>query len=91
MNAQLIHDHSARVIDDQGVTYTAHIFGEERPDGTWIGWLEFRPVDDRGYALRTGRETSQPNREAVEYWALGLEPIYLDGALTRSVRVAEMR
>jgi hypothetical protein len=30
------------------------------------------------------KETSQPNRDAIEYWALGLEPIYLEGALARA-------
>jgi len=34
--------------------------------------------------LRTEQETSQPNRAAIEYWADGLEPIYLDGALARA-------
>ena len=32
----------------------------------------------------TGRETSQPNRLAVQYWATGLEPIYFEGALARA-------
>lgn len=35
--------------------------------------------------LRTGQETSQPNRSALEYWATGLETIYLDGAFKRAV------
>ena len=34
--------------------------------------------------LRTDQETSQPNRSALEYWADGLEPIYLEGALARA-------
>jgi hypothetical protein len=34
--------------------------------------------------LVTQQETSQPNRAALEYWADGLEPIYLEGALARA-------
>jgi hypothetical protein len=37
-----------------------------------------------GRELRTGQETSQPNRDAVAYWAGGLEPIYFEGAFTRA-------
>ena len=87
--AQLLHEHSARVTKD-GVTYIARIYGEARNDGTWIGWLEFVPEsapDTRSpKRLRTGQETSQPDRRAVAYWASGLEPIYLEGALERAKR-----
>jgi hypothetical protein len=34
--------------------------------------------------LRTDRETSQPNREALEYWSTGLEPVYIEGAFQRA-------
>ena len=60
------------------------IFGEERIDRTWEAWLEFHPPDISQPVLRTEQETSQPNRAAIEYWADGLEPIYLDGALARA-------
>lgn len=36
--------------------------------------------------LRTARETTQPNRDAIAYWAAGIEPIYLEGALKRTLR-----
>jgi hypothetical protein len=36
--------------------------------------------------LSTGQETSQPDLKALEYWAGGLEPIYLAGALERAQR-----
>jgi len=48
------------------------------------GWLEFHPTDKRKSVLRTEQETSQPNRIAIEYWASGLEPIYLEGAFARA-------
>ena len=83
---ELIHEHSATVTADQGVRYRARVFGERRRDGTWTGWIEFVPTESRrgGVTLRTGQETSQPDRKAVEYWAGGLEPVYLEGALTRA-------
>jgi hypothetical protein len=48
------------------------------------GWLEFHPTDKSKPVLRTAQETSQPNYVAIEYWAFGLEPIYLEGALARA-------
>jgi hypothetical protein len=49
----------------------------------WIGWLEFSSERD-GSVRRTGEETSQPTKEAVAYWARGLEPVYLEGAFNRA-------
>jgi hypothetical protein len=66
------------------VTYTARICGLERADGTWEGWIEFHPTDATQPILSTDQETSQPNRAAPEYWADGLEPIYLEGAIARA-------
>jgi len=80
--SELIYEHPAK-ITDHGKTYTARVFGDERPDGTWEGWLEFYS-SDRVPALRTAQETSQPNRTTIQYWALGLEPLYLEGALARA-------
>lgn len=37
---------------------------------------------------RTRRETTQPSRDALRYWATGLEPTYLQGALERALRAA---
>jgi len=44
----------------------------------------FAPADGSP-PLATPRETTQSNRAALEYWARGLEPIYLEGALVRAV------
>jgi hypothetical protein len=82
--AELIHEHPTRVKGQDGTTYLVRIYAQERSDGTWEGWLEFHPTDERQPMLRTEQETSQPNRAAIEYWALGLEPIYLDGAFARA-------
>ena len=80
---ELIHRHSAHVRSADGDLYEALIYGTRRADGTWIGWLEFLPLAG-GRVLRTGQETSQPNHNALEYWAGGLEPLYLEGALERA-------
>jgi hypothetical protein len=82
--AEFIREHSKTVTDEDGTTYVARIYAEERSDHTWGGWLEFHPTDRRRSALRTMQETSQPNRVTIEYWASGLEPIYLEGAFARA-------
>ena len=82
--AEFIHEHTTRVKGEGGMTYIVRIYAQERIDGTWEGWLEFHPTDEGKPVLRTEQETSQPNRMAVEYWASGLEPIYLEGAFARS-------
>ena len=74
----------ATLVQDDGITYIARSYGQERIDGTWTGWLEFHPDDPNLPVLQTGQETSQPNRMTVEYWATGLEPIYLEGAFNRA-------
>jgi hypothetical protein len=71
-------------VSSGNIAYAARICGDERIDGTWEGWIEFRPTDPNHPILSTDRETSQPNRTALEYWADGLEPIYLEGALARA-------
>lgn len=87
--AELIHTHSARVRGPGGVAYEARVYAEPERGGTWKGWLEFHPLPAQagGAArgvLRTDRETTQPSRDAVDYWAGGLEPVYLEGALARA-------
>lgn len=67
-----------------GPVYTAQACGREREDGTWEGWLEFAP-DDGSVVLRSHRETTQPNLADLEYWATGITPVYLEGALERTL------
>lgn len=85
--AELIHRHSTHVRTPEGRIYTANVFGERQTDGVWTGWLEFQDID--GYVvLRTTRETTQPDRDALDYWASGLEPTYVESAFTRARLVA---
>ena len=62
--------------------------GAEADDGLWQGWIEFVPLDADGVPVRSPRETTQPNRRDTEYWATGLTPVYLEGALATSVEPA---
>jgi hypothetical protein len=82
--AELLQEYTVAVTDPDGTTYTVRSYGEERLDGTWIGWLEFEPDDPNLPSLSTDQETSQPNKVAVEYWATGLEAVYFEGAFERA-------
>lgn len=82
--AVLLQEYSTEIVAANGTTYTVLSYGEEREDGTWTGWLEFKPADPTLPTLVTDQETSQPNRTAIEYWATGLEPVYFEGAFHRA-------
>jgi hypothetical protein len=51
----------------------------------WEGWIEFVSPDGSTPPLRTARETVQPNRDDLMYWAQGLSQVFLEGALVRAV------
>ena len=70
--------------DPSGRQYFAQAVGHERKDGLWEGWLEFIAVNEDAPAEGSGRETTQPNRADLEYWAQGLSRVYLQGALERA-------
>ena len=79
--AVLIQEFKTKVMTEDGRVYTARAYAGRR-GGDWVGWLVFASED--GNEITTDRETTQPDRRAIEYWASGLEPVYLDGALTRA-------
>jgi hypothetical protein len=72
------------VTDDAGRTWVPSVVGREGEDGLWEGWIEFTSKQNGG-TLRTPRETQQPERQHVEYWAGGLTQTYLEGALERAL------
>jgi hypothetical protein len=75
------------VEDKEGRSHIALVLGEEREDRRWIGRIRFTPTDGSP-PVETDRETTQPNREDLAYWASGLTYFYLEGALARAVRRA---
>ena len=72
-------------IEADGERFVPHVLASERADGMWEAWIEFRPMDG-GSPRVTDRESTQPNRAAVEYWASGLEPVYFEGAFERATK-----
>jgi len=72
-----------------GKAYFAQAVGVEVEGGLWQGWLEFQAVIGEPDALASGRETTQPNRTNLEFWAQGLTKVYLEGALARAIWLAE--
>ena len=87
---EVLLDFSMPVQGPNGLAYTARAVGEEMPDGLWHGWIEFSTAD-HSELVATGRETTQPNRTDLVYWATGLTQIYLEGALTRAFDVNRSR
>jgi hypothetical protein len=71
-------------VTSDGTRYAARACGAEVDGGMWHGWIEFIPLDT-GEVVRSGRETTQPNRQDTVYWATGLTPVYLEGALARAL------
>jgi hypothetical protein len=76
------------VEDEEGRSHVAMVVGEQRQDGRWIGRIRFT-LTDGSDSVETDRETTQPNRDALAYWATGLTYFYLEGALARARRRAE--
>jgi hypothetical protein len=93
--AELLVSYENPVTDASG-TYRARAVGRKADDGMWEGWLEFDPVGSTRKVIVTSIESRQPEKVHLEYWATGLQPTYLEGALARArnptvvrVRVAE--
>jgi hypothetical protein len=82
--AEVLIEYQSLLSTPDGVVYRARACGAPADDGLWEAWIEFVPVT-RGRVLRSSRETTQPNRTDAEYWATGLTPVYLEGALERAL------
>jgi hypothetical protein len=76
-------DRFLAVVSPAGEAYSARACGRQREDHLWEGWIEFEGPG--GEVLPSGRETTQPNLTDLEYWAQGLTPVYLEGALRRAL------
>jgi len=82
--AEVLAQYDEVLTGDDGVKYRARVCGGTMADGKWQGWIEFVPFDGTE-AVRSRRETTQPNRADTVYWASGLTPVYLQGALARAL------
>jgi hypothetical protein len=80
----------ADAVRDSHGTYIARAVGRLADGGMWEGWIEFVPVDG-GDVIITGVESRQPAREHLAYWATGLTPVYLEGALHRALTPITVR
>jgi hypothetical protein len=83
LGAELLLEYSERLLDVDRTEYVVRAWGGPRSDGVWVGWLEFAAVGQRR-VRRTGQETTQRSREDLQYWATGLEPVYMQGAFARA-------
>lgn len=84
--AEVLIEYDAIVAGQDGRRWSAHVCGRRRDDDNmWEGWIEFVPTDRRRRPVRSRRETTQPSREDLLYWATGLTPVYLSGALSRAL------
>jgi hypothetical protein len=82
--AEVLVTFNDTITGPDGDTFLARACGREMPDGRWEGWIEFEATDGSA-VLRSARETTQPNRTDTAYWATGLTPVYLEGALDRAL------
>ena len=74
----------AQPVQDGVGTYIARAVGRQAPDEMWEGWLEFLPSGHDDGAIVTPVESRQPHHDHLVYWATGLTPVYLEGALRRA-------
>jgi hypothetical protein len=82
--AETLQLYQKSVAGPDGARYGARACGSPIPGGKWQGWIEFVPLVG-GRAVRTARETTQPNRVDTVYWAIGISAVYLEGALRRAL------
>lgn len=82
--AEVLVKFTAPVKSENGDLYLAQACGGPNEDGLWEGWIEFT-AETTGNSARSDRETTQPNRNDLLYWANGLTEVYLEGALKRAL------
>jgi hypothetical protein len=83
--AEVLLEFTDPVLSEDGKSYIARACGDEMPGGMWQAWIEFVPAGS-GAPVRSGRETTQPNRLDTVYWATGLTPVFLEGSLKRALK-----
>jgi hypothetical protein len=81
---QFVRQYTTILRGPAGEPYVARAYMDRQPGGLWEAWLVFFSLRS-GIAIATDRETTQSKREHVLYWATGLGPTYLKGALERAL------
>jgi hypothetical protein len=87
--AEVLVDFASNVVSGSD-TYHPRAIGCFADDGMWEGWLEFVPVGG-GDPVIGPVESRQPEREHLIYWATGLSPVFLEGALRRALKPATVK
>ncbi len=81
---EVLLEFESRVESPDGKMWKARARGRPLQANLWEGWIEFERTDGSA-SIRSPRETTQPNREHLVYWATGLEPLFLEGSLQRAL------
>jgi hypothetical protein len=81
---QPVRQYTSILRSPAGEAYVARAYMDRQPGGLWEAWLVFFSLRS-GAAIATDRETTQSKREHILYWATGLGPTYLKGALERAL------
>ena len=82
--AELLVSYDAPVTHKTG-RYHARAVGRLADDAMWDGWFEFEPLDHAGPVVVGPAETRQPEHHDLVYWATGITPVFLEGALHRAL------
>src|SRR5262245_62003369 len=78
-----IQQYSPIKVGDQW--YRPRAYGNPQADGTWDGWVAFFTLNHESAIAPPTPETAQSTLEALEVWAAGLTPVYLQGAIARAL------
>lgn len=90
MRPETLLEYPNPLIGSDGAPWIARACGRPRADGLWEGWIEFERSDGAS-AVRTPRETTQPNHTDLMYWASGVGQVYLEGAFRRATEPTPVR
>ena len=69
--AEVLVDYENTIADGDGSRWAIRACGRLGPSKMWEGWIEFVPLDLERAPVRGPRETTQPSREDLLYWATG--------------------
>ena len=92
--AEILVEFDEGIAAEDRTMWRARVLGAPNELRQWEGWIEFAPLAGAAGAtdaasaidawLPTERETTQPHRADLAYWATGLTMVYLQGALRRA-------